>query len=624
VTRRLLPVLAVAGLWPVAAAAQISPGPLSRVHQALEGARNCRSCHEPRGVSRALCLTCHTALGQRIAAGKGLHARPEYQVGCERCHVEHQGRAFELVFWGQEGRAGFDHAQTGFPLQGRHAALGCESCHNSRRIRDPGALSRGGVNLARTFLGLSAGCTSCHPDPHKGQFSPRGCADCHGQERWKPVARFDHDRTAFPLTGRHEPLACTACHSAQPNGAVRFKGTPHQTCASCHRDPHAGRMGAQCASCHVTEGWQRIEAGRFDHDRTRFPLTGRHERVACGRCHAARPGGGMRFQGTPFQSCTSCHKDPHGGRLGAQCATCHTTSGWDKVQAGRFDHSRTRFPLVGEHASVECGECHPSARPLAPRAHALCTDCHADRHVGQLAARPDGGRCESCHDVHGFEPARFSVEDHARTRAPLTGAHLAVPCDACHREVGAERLRALGFTAARGETEQLRFGSQACSECHSDPHRGQTARWGSCEGCHRTAAWSSVAFDHERTGFPLLGAHAATPCRACHPGEDGALALGGRPTACAGCHQDPHGGQFARMGLTDCARCHQPASWRQLHFDHDRDTGFPLQGAHRAVPCAGCHLRQTARGPAMRYSGLGKACSDCHGAQGAAPRGGGP
>ena len=602
------------------ARAQISPGPLSRFHQSLEGARNCRSCHGAQGVTRELCLTCHTALAQRVGAGKGLHAREEYRVGCERCHVEHQGRGFELVFWGKEGRGSFDHAQTGFPLQGRHAALQCESCHAARRVRDRAGLAQGGVNLARTFLGLSTACASCHADPHKGQFAPRGCTDCHDQERWKPPSRFDHDKTAFPLTGAHEPLACASCHRPGAGAVVRFKGTLHQTCASCHRDPHAGRMGAACASCHSTAGWNRIDPGRFDHGKTRFPLTGRHEKVACAGCHARGPGG-MKFQGTAFASCASCHKDPHAGRLGANCAGCHTTAGFDRIQSGQFDHDRTGFPLRGQHAEVKCDSCHRPGRPR-PLKHARCTDCHEDRHAGQLASRADGGRCESCHDVSGFEPARFSVEEHARTRMPLTGAHLAVACDACHREVALDRLRSLGVRPAPGapsRTEQMRFGSTACSECHRDPHTGRTARFGTCETCHATAGWSVVRFDHAKTGFPLVGKHAQVACRSCHPGQEGTLAFGGRAKVCDGCHRDPHEGQFAqrfgRDGRTDCAACHEPTSWRTMGFDHARRTSFPLEGAHRNVPCARCHERTVAGRRIMQYSGLGRACSACHGAE---------
>jgi hypothetical protein len=248
-------------------------------------------------------------------------------------------------------------------------------------------------------------------------------------------------------------------------------------------------------------------------------------------------------------------------------------------------------------------------------AHAKCTDCHEDRHAGQLAKRADGGRCESCHDVEGFQPARFGPDEHAATRFPLAGAHLAVACDDCHKEVPRERLRPLGFARGPGgSTEQLRFASTACVECHRDPHRGQTARLGTCESCHVVDAWATVKFDHARTSFPLVAAHATVSCRGCHPGQGGAMALSGRPTACTGCHQDPHGGRFARNGRTDCARCHEPTQWvRVVNFDHDRETPFKLEGAHRAVPCTGCHRVTGPDGrAAMRYSGIGKACTDCH------------
>lgn len=537
-----------------AARAQISPGELSRFHQSLEGARNCASCHEPgKGVTAQRCLTCHTALAARIGAGQGLHARADHRA-CERCHVEHQGRGFELVFWGDVGQQDFDHATAGFPLRGQHARVACRTCHDPNRIADRVALARGGANLARTFLGLSSACRSCHDDPHRGRF------------------------------------------------------------------------GIDCAACHAPEAWSRIEPGRFDHGRTRFPLTGRHVDVACARCHAAQPGGEMRFAGTPFQTCASCHRDPHDGRLGSGCATCHGTAGWSRVDTSRFDHARTAFPLRGRHAEVPCRSCHPEGT-TRKRAHARCTDCHADRHAGQLATRSDAGRCEACHSIEGFSAVQFTLEDHARTAYPLTGAHRAIPCDGCHREVPLDRIRALGFARGTGHpprTEQLRFGSTACTECHGDAHRGQTSRWGACDTCHQTSAWNVVAFDHDRTRFPLTGAHEGRACRACHPGEGAAIALAGRPLGCAGCHTDPHGGRFARDGGTDCLRCHEATAWSRVRFDHDRETRFPLTGAHRSVPCAGCHRRHTAEGVVVRYSGVGTACADCHAAQGATGPGGEP
>jgi hypothetical protein len=80
--------------------AQISPGPLARAHAKLEGSSQCLACHDPsQGVAAAKCLACHEPLQKRIAAGKGLHARPDH-ADCKRCHVDHQGAEFELVFWG--------------------------------------------------------------------------------------------------------------------------------------------------------------------------------------------------------------------------------------------------------------------------------------------------------------------------------------------------------------------------------------------------------------------------------------------------------------------------------------------------------------------------------------------
>ena len=534
--------LAIAfALAPVAAAAQISPGELSRFHQALEGARQCASCHEPgRGVSATRCLNCHRALAERIAAGRGLHARADHRA-CERCHVEHQGRGFDLVFWGEAGRGAFDHAKTGFVLRGAHASAACESCHRPGHIGNRDALARGGANLARTFLGLSPACASCHGDPHRGQFAPRGCPDCHGETSWALAGAFDHARTGFALTGGHARAACSECHRKRADGAVTFQGTP-RACASCHRDPHAGRLGSDCASCHGPEGWARVARGRFDHSRTRFPLTGRHRAVECASCHAPR-GGAMRFAGTAFATCASCHRDPHAGRLGAQCASCHDTAGWARVAAGRFDHDHTRFPLRGRHRTVPCATCHD--RRGLTMAHARCTDCHADRHAGQLARRADGGRCETCHDVEGWAAVRFTADDHARTAWALTGAHLAVPCDGCHREVPIEAIRALGFARAApvpARTEKLRFASTACRECHRDPHAGQFARAGrtDCPRCHVTASWVPAGFDHDReTRFPLVGAHRAVPCAGCHrrhSGQGTVVRYSGLGTACTDCH----------------------------------------------------------------------------------------
>ena len=134
--------------------AQISPGKLSRGHAALEGSASCLKCHEESGPPRAKCRTCHGALGERIDAGKGLHARAEYRE-CATCHVEHQGLEAELVWWGKEGRDKLDHRLTGYPLEGKHTGLACASCHQAKFVQGEEALKKGGADPAHTYLGLS-------------------------------------------------------------------------------------------------------------------------------------------------------------------------------------------------------------------------------------------------------------------------------------------------------------------------------------------------------------------------------------------------------------------------------------------------------------------------------------
>jgi hypothetical protein len=538
-----------------AARGQISPGPLSRRHAALEGAGQCLKCHEPgKGVAAGRCLACHTLLRERVAAGKGLHARREYG-DCKKCHVDHQGAEFELVFWGKPGRAAFDHGQTGHALLGKHAGVSCEACHQPRFNQRKDALSAGAANAAGTFLGLAPACQSCHGDPHRGtSFGGRECTRCHGQVAWRPATQFDHTLSGFALTGRHAAVACEACHDAsKPRAAGRLAG---------------------------------LVRGR---------------------------------------ACASCHEDVHRARLGTDCARCHSTGGWRTGQrAAGFDHDRTAYPLRGRHAAVACAACHAPGRPLR-LTHEACTDCHADVHRGQLASRADRGRCDACHDVNGFKPVRFAIEEHQRSRFALAGAHLAVPCDACHRPAALPAAargagaRVPGAGAGRERTVQLRFAGTRCRDCHGDPHFGDVERHlqkAGCEACHAVESWKRVRFDHTSTRFALTGGHAKPACSACHvrieprtPRER--VKLAGLPLACEACHRDPHQGQFQQPPIA-CDACHTTTDVRASKFDHAR-TSFPLDGAHARVACLACH-RAEKRGEVafVRYKPVPKACKDCH------------
>src|SRR5580704_6878981 len=60
-------------------------------------------------------------------------------------------------------------------------------------------------------------------------------------------------------------------------------GQSHQTVS---RSPH-GNLALPCQNCHTSVGWKPIRAvPEFDHDKTKYPLRGLHEGVACTQCHA--------------------------------------------------------------------------------------------------------------------------------------------------------------------------------------------------------------------------------------------------------------------------------------------------------------------------------------------------
>ena len=596
---------------------QISPGPLTAAHAEIDGSRNCLDCHtQGEGVAAAKCLECHKILGERIRSGAGLHARTDYE-DCRLCHIEHHGRDYELVWWGPDGIASFDHAETGEPLAGKHLELDCRECHRASFIERAEAFVAAGKDLDRTYLGLSAACAACHADEHRGQLEPAACDQCHGVEAFRPASGFDHAGAAFALAGAHAKVECVECHRPETDAGgepfARFKPVAHERCSACHRDPHEGALGPDCASCHVADSW--FTTPGFDHAATRYPLTGRHQRVGCAECHR-RPGGALQFSGIPFATCRDCHADPHEDRLGPDCASCHVTGGWDSRSRDGFDHGRTRFALAGAHAAVECGKCHRAGEPFAVPGFERCATCHADEHLGQFAGREDGGACEGCHTVERWVPALFSEEDHALSRFALTGLHRGVACIECHRETTYQRPGDPRVVA----TAKFRFQSLACVECHADPHGGTADRWlaeGGCAACHSDAGWTVPVFDHAGTSFPLEAGHREVACGKCHATAEATeerrlLALEGVSTDCAACHAEPHGGQFeGRPG--GCAACHTAVRWADLVFVHDRDSAFRLAGAHARAPCVACHEPEAGLPePIVRYRPLPVTCEGCH------------
>jgi len=169
----------------------------------------------------------------------------------------------------------------------------------------------------------------------------------------------------------------------------------------------------------------------------------------------------------------------------------------------------------------------------------------------------------------------------------------------------------------------------ACTDCHLDYHQGQFAEAGiirDCAECHTVQEpFTFTTFtidDHQQASFPLAGAHAATPCFACHVSEErwdfefaSASLNGFAEVRCVTCHDDIHEGLIsaAFYPAQDCRQCHLPEKWSTVSFDHTL-TAWPLLGAHEEVACADCHfnVREGSGTLGQFFQNRSTNCESCH------------
>lgn len=559
----VLLVVLVASLWPAFAQAVslfkgVMPGKVAEPHAKVE--ESCFDCHAALGRAfRAKCVACHKEVETDLTKQRGFHGRTD-TAKCEVCHSEHKGREFQLVTLDKQT---FDHTKTEYELVGKHRTVACDKCHTKPKFRETPKV-----------------CFSCHKkdDYHKGALG-QACEQCHTAESWKEI-RFDHSKTDFPLTGKHEAVKCDKCHAK----GVEVKETP-TACVACHKkdDPHKAVLGPKCETCHTAANWKK---STFDHDKTHYPLTGKHREVECLACHKT-----PKLADTP-QACYACHKkdDYHKGKLGTQCADCHAPSDWEKF---RFDHSKTKYPLLGKHAEVPCKKCHEGERFKGTPMQ--CVQCHKtdDPHKGIL-----GPKCESCHVERDWKETTF---DHGKTDFPLLDKHRKVECLTCHT------------------TPKLDQTPTTCVGCHKKDDVHKTKLGDRCETCHDIKTWKKApAFDHQKTDFPLRGKHEPVACAKCHTTK----LFADTSRVCYTCHKkdDEHHGRFG----TQCERCHTDATWERKDFDHTKETGYALRGAHTKVKCQDCHLKPlfTTKTPTLcgvchraddiHEGELGARCDRCH------------
>jgi len=161
--------LAVVGLFFYAGAhltrsKMFSPGPLSSAHMELDKNGECKACHtKGKRLDNSKCLDCHQKIGNKIQAKSGFHARAGME--CTLCHSEHHGRSYNIS---QLDVKTFEHATTGWAIDGKHALLKCQACHTK----------------GRTYLLDKKDCIHCHQDIHKGENGEE-CSECHTPKDFK-------------------------------------------------------------------------------------------------------------------------------------------------------------------------------------------------------------------------------------------------------------------------------------------------------------------------------------------------------------------------------------------------------------------------------------------------------
>lgn len=390
----------------------------------------CADCHKTesdlsgsfvryRPISHTDCIPCHD--DQHLGQFRLLPP----QKKCRECHTE-TGFTPSL----------FDHnnlKMSAFPLNGKHQKVRCIQCHPRSQLSE--------VAYAKRYRPTVTDCDLCHKDQHNGAFrktttkhdplkkrfrdtvekqseegmwhapanwfpSPEkrtDCRSCHQEEGWQNV-QFNHNNTRFPLKGRHLQTACEKCHTKD------IKKVISSDCVGCHEDVHQGSLGANCKECHNENGFRQTSPNMFaKHNRTQFPLIGRHAALPCVECH--RDTNSREFNKVP-KECIACHADdiPSAGEaaidhsaINMACDRCHTSVGWETAA---FEGHDRCFPIgtFSKHGTVSCKKCHQGNPPTqltdCSTGRFSCIQCHGcetsrHRHVSGYSCEDE--RCYQCH-----------------------------------------------------------------------------------------------------------------------------------------------------------------------------------------------------------------------------------
>jgi len=265
-------------------------------------------------------------------------------------------------------------------LNGAHASIvQCSSCH-----------------LGNT-TSAQADCMTCHQaqytsaPSHVASNFPSDCSICHNNDNWLG-ASYDHNKTAFPLTGSHTNVDCVSCH------ASGYKGTSME-CNSCHQADYNSAanpshktlaLSTSCEQCHTTNpDWQ---PAKFPVHNNYYALTDAHAAIAnnCVACHKGN------YSSTP-NTCYACHTADYNNTTNpahkaaqypTDCTSCHTVKAW---VPSTFNHT-SYFPINTSRHNVSCATCHTT-----PTNYTIFTCVTSSCHTRDHNQNQGSAGCYRCH-----------------------------------------------------------------------------------------------------------------------------------------------------------------------------------------------------------------------------------
>ena len=432
-------------------------------------------------------------------------------------------------------------------------------------------------------------CRSCHTD-HKG----RECA--HRRARQAAV-RPCADRLRAARQARQGRVRQV------PRAGEEVLGRPPADCNACHKkdDVHKGSLGTKCADCHTENDWKEA---KFDHDKTRFPLTGQARRHQVRRLSQE----GHRLQGRAAH----LHRLPQEGRQRQPRATRASTA--RSATAATTPRPGSRRPSTTTATpSTRCAAS--TARPSAPTATPGNSTRTSSARPASIATRRTTTASRATRAAWAGTAPPATARAAGRKRASSTTTR---PSSRCWASTSTSS--ATTATRARTTRKRRRTATAATRRTTSTRQRSApSARPATSSATGRPRARASITTRRE---FKLRNAHAAKTVQvqglpqgpeALPRHADGLLLPATRRTTSTRASK----ARSARRATTTRTGRRPFRPWPDALSAAGQAFKVECKDCHKSprfkdakIACVSCHLKDD-----VHKKTLGPACEQCHNAR---------